>query len=223
MNLRQWFRHVTWNEWPQWAYRHPAYQQRLTAVQEHLAAALAAAPLGRIRLLSICSGDGRDVLGVLQLHPRRDDVTAWLVEKSAESAATGARQAQQLGLDHAVRFLSADATVFDTYQGIAPADIILLCGVWGHVPVTERQLLVDALMRLCAGGGVVIWTRAIAKGMRRLEQIRSHFWSPTWQELSQTITPDCHWAVVTHRYGGASLDVPARGQLFHFQAGAGTR
>jgi len=223
MNLRQLFRHVTWKEWPQWAYKQPAYLHRLAGVQQHLAAALDAAAGGTIRVLSICSGDGRDVLGTVQSHTRRGDVRAWLVEQSADSVAAGARHAQQLGLDRNVHFLNTDATVFEAYQKIAPANIILVCGVWGHVPALERKAVVDALARLCEPGGAVIWTRRVSKGMHRLEQIQSHFNQPAWQQQSLTFTADQAWAIVTHRYCGPRLKLPASGQLFHFEAGAGTR
>jgi hypothetical protein len=35
---------------------------------------------GEVRLISLCAGQGRDLIGVLTGHPRRDDVRARLVE-----------------------------------------------------------------------------------------------------------------------------------------------
>src|ERR1700735_4931606 len=49
-------------------------------VQGHLRAELGRAPAGEVRLISLCAGQGRDVIGVLTGHPRRDDVRARLVE-----------------------------------------------------------------------------------------------------------------------------------------------
>jgi hypothetical protein len=70
-----------WVAWHQ-AYDDPAsaLSTRLTLVCQYLAAALDAAPAGPVSLLSLCAGQGHDVLGVLPDHPRRGDVRAVLVE-----------------------------------------------------------------------------------------------------------------------------------------------
>ena len=59
-------------------------QLRLAAVQAHIRRALGARPPGAIRVVSICAGQGRDLLEVLVDHPRRADVTAHLVELALE-------------------------------------------------------------------------------------------------------------------------------------------
>ncbi len=226
MRLRQWFRQLEpglWSDWPQRAYQQRRYQQRLAAVQEHLADCLNAAPPGAVRILSICAGDGRDLLGVLETHERRNDVTAWLIEQSPQSVSAGAARARSLGLGSSVRFLHADATIYATYCGVAPADIVLLCGVWGHVPIHERANVIRALTCLCKPRGVVIWSRAIAKGLERLEQIQLLFGASPWERTALSFTPDKTWAVATHRYCGPAVERPLEGQIFHFSTGAGTR
>jgi len=226
MRLRQWFRHLgpgLWSDWPQRAYKQRRYQQRLAAVQAHLFDCLNAAPAGQVRVISVCAGDGRDLLGVLEIHQRRNDVAAWLIEQSAQSVNAGAARASALGLADAVNFLHADATLYATYQGIAPADIVLFCGVWGHVPAHERISVIRALACLCKPDGVVIWSRAIAKGLERLEQIQSLFRAPPWERTALTSTPDKTWAIATHRYCGPAADLPSEGQIFRFSTGAGTR
>jgi hypothetical protein len=84
---------VTDQDWYAW---HDAYEsrgstlaRRLAAVQDRVREALDSAPAGPLRVVSLCAGQGRDLLGVLPHHPRRDDVTARLVEPSP--LATGAR------------------------------------------------------------------------------------------------------------------------------------
>src|SRR6478735_4688302 len=127
-----------WATWPDRAYQNEGYQQRLSVVQEHLVESLDAAPAGRVRILSICAGDGRDVIGVLQSHSRRHEVSACLVEQSGRSVRLGQDRVNAAGLNGVVSFLEGDATEFATYQAIAPAEIVLFCGVWGHVPAQER-------------------------------------------------------------------------------------
>ena len=226
VHLREWIRRrlslSTWNGWPDRAYQQDRYQHRLLAVQEHLADALDHAPGGPVRIISLCAGDGRDLIKVLGSHPRRGDVSACLIEQDLRSVADGTRRAESAGLSNAVEFLAADATAYETYRDIVPADLVLLCGVWGHVPVSDRKELVRALASICKAGGMVIWTRGVSKGMIRLRQIQSLFAAPLWQQVRANLTPDKNWAIVTHRYCGPPMELPASGRIFHFRTGAGT-
>jgi hypothetical protein len=163
------------------------------------------------------------VIGVVGSHPRRSDVTAWLVEQNPQSVAAGVCRLADAGLENSVAFLTGDATLYTTYEKIAPADIVLLCGVWGHVPADERTQLVRALACLCKPAGAVIWTRGVAKGMIRLQQIQVHFAGSSWEQVRVSLTPDKNWAIVTHRCRGSACELPTSGQIFHFRAGAGTR
>ena len=224
MKLRQWLRRFgsgEWGGWPEQAYQRDAYQQRLSAVQEHLAECLDTAPPGPVHIISICAGDGRDVIGVLESHPRRDDVSAWLVESNEQSVDFGIRRAQSAGLERTVNFVNEDATDYVTYRNMAPADIVLVCGVWGHVPTPERKPLVRAIASLCKPNGVVIWTRGVSKGLAQLREIQSHFVGPSWEEVRLHLTPDKWWGVASHRYYGPPVERPESGRIFNFQRTAG--
>ena len=71
-------------DWRAWhdAYDHPgsSLAQRLRVVQARIVGALDAAPPGPLRAISLCAGQGRDLIPVLARHPRGRDVTARLVE-----------------------------------------------------------------------------------------------------------------------------------------------
>ena len=71
---------VDWTEWHK-PYDDPDSRlaRRLAVVQEHLGRALDERT-GPVRLISMCAGQGRDVIPVLATHARRGDVTALLVE-----------------------------------------------------------------------------------------------------------------------------------------------
>jgi hypothetical protein len=75
---------VTERDWYTWHrdYDEPgtALARRLVAVQDQIRTALDAAPPGPLHAISLCAGQGRDLIGVLAHHPRRHDVTARLVE-----------------------------------------------------------------------------------------------------------------------------------------------
>jgi len=211
----------TWNNWPRRAYDRGSYQHRLEAVEQHLHTALDRAPAGRIRVVSICAGDGRDVINVVDSHSRRGDVTAWLVEADCKSVEAGIARARAAGLDNHVRLIQADATMFATYQDIPRADVLLFCGVWGHVAAEERDSVVAACRALCCQGGSLIWTRGVQFGMARVDEIRGLFRESQWEQAQETITSDKKWVVVTHRLRQPNTSPPSNGRIFHFRTTAG--
>ena len=131
---------------------------RLGLVRGHLAAALDRAPAGPVRLLSLCAGQGRDVLGVLPEHPRGPDVSAVLVENDPRNAALARDGAARAGLPR-VEVRQADAARVAGYADALPADVLLLCGIFGNVSDEDIERTAAAASALCAPGATVIWTR----------------------------------------------------------------
>jgi len=150
---------VDWHEWHD-LYENPQswLGRRLTVVQERLRIALDDAPPGQLRVISVCAGQGRDLLGVLPEHPRRADVWARLVELDERNAAVARAAAQAYGLD-GVQVVVGDAAVTDHYQAYVPADLVLLCGVFGNISDADVANTVRHATQLCATGGTVLWTR----------------------------------------------------------------
>jgi hypothetical protein len=149
-------------DWQAW---HAAYEdpdsplsRRLALVQAQLRAALDRAPPGPLRLLSICAGQGHDVIGVLTGHPRRDDVSARLVELDEQNVALAQGAASAAGLD-GVEVIATDASVTDAYVGAIPAELILVCGLFGNISEADIDNTIEHLPELCAPGATVIWTR----------------------------------------------------------------
>src|SRR6266568_798880 len=97
--------------------------QRLTAVQDRILAALDGYPPGPVTVLSLCAGQGRDLLGVLAAHPRREDVVARLVELDPRNVDVARRAAEDAGLSR-VEVIEGDAGLTDHYAGLAPADLV---------------------------------------------------------------------------------------------------
>ncbi len=58
-----------------------------------------------------------------------------------------------------VEVVVADASMTDAYEGAVPADLVLLCGVFGNISADDIANAVGHLPRLCAPGATVIWTR----------------------------------------------------------------
>jgi hypothetical protein len=80
----------------------------------------------QVRLVSVCAGQGHDVIGVLEHHPRRGEVVAVLVEADPRNAELGRRQAAAAGLAQ-VEVRQADASRPECFADAQPADVLLLC------------------------------------------------------------------------------------------------
>jgi hypothetical protein len=148
-----------------WARWHDQYDDpqsllstRLEVVQAHVANALNGAPPGPINLVSLCAGQGRDVVGVLPDHPRRADLTAVLVELNPANAQGARDRAAAAGLGN-VQVREADAAVVANYADALPADVLLLCGIFGNVTDEDIRRTAAAAAAMCRQGGTVIWTR----------------------------------------------------------------
>ena len=129
-------------DWVAWhaAYDDPSssLSTRLRLVRGHLARALDRAAAGPVRLVSLCAGQGLDVLGVLPEHPRGPDVSAVLVEFDPHNAALARQGAARAGLS-LVEVREADAGRVDNYADALPADVLLLCGIFGNVSDGDIQ------------------------------------------------------------------------------------
>jgi hypothetical protein len=128
--------------------------RRLAVVQERIRGALDAAPAGPVRVVSMCAGEGRDLLPVLAEHPRGADVRGVLVEWDVHNAIR-AKACAPTGISVHL----GDAALTDNYVGRAPADLVLMCGIFGNVREADIRTTVAAAPQLCAPGATVVWTR----------------------------------------------------------------
>jgi hypothetical protein len=204
-----------WVEWHQ-GYDDPGslLSRRLELVQGHLRAELDRAPAGDMRLISLCAGQGRDVIGVLTGHRRRDDVRARLVEQDERNVAVARQAARAAGLD-GVEVLRADAGITDACVGAVPAQIVVACGIFGNISDSDIQATVAALPSLCAPGALVLWTRH-RRPPDLTPAIRSWFEEAGFGEEAFDSSLDGFMSVGAHRLTGepAAL-VPGR-RLFTF-------
>src|SRR5581483_1732066 len=131
---------------------------RLRAVQRLIRSALDQARPGPIAAISICAGQGRDLLGVLADHPRAADVAARLVELDPRNAAIASEAASRANLG-GVEVVAGDASIASAYAGAVPANLLLACGVFGNISDRDIARTIVYLPRLCAPGATMIWTR----------------------------------------------------------------
>jgi hypothetical protein len=123
-------------------------------VQLRIRDALDACRPGPIHLVSVCAGQGHDVIGALTDHPRAGDVRARLVELDAVNVAR-ARAAAPAGVD----VVCADASDTSAYDGAVPAEIVLANGVFGNISDADIEHTISVLPSLCAPQATVLWTR----------------------------------------------------------------
>jgi hypothetical protein len=149
------------SEWVDWHRRYETerpLRRRLELVQERIRAALDGHDADPFRVISLCAGDGRDLLGVLADHPRATRVRARLVELTPELAAAARESATRLGLP-GIEVVQGDAALARAYRGAVPADLVLACGIFGNVTGEDIRHFVAHLPELCAPGATVVWTR----------------------------------------------------------------
>jgi hypothetical protein len=221
-----------WRAWHE-AYDDPATRQsrRLRTVQACIRESLDRARPGPIRVVSVCAGEGRDLLGVLPGHPRRGDVRARLVELDASIARIARDAAHAAGLT-GVEVMRGDASVTDAYAGAVPADLVLVCGVFGNLRDADVERTVSLLPRLCADGAEVIWTRG-----RRAPDLtpaicgwfESHGFRRLWlspldglpEDLPDEAVGEPRYAVGVHRFEGDPQPLEPGVRIFTFLGSGG--
>ena len=141
--------YLTWHE--QYDDPSSSLPRRLALVRAAIRAELDARP-GPVRVVSLCAGDGRDLLGTLAGRDDAGRVSATLVEVLPDLVERAREAAAGLAAD--VEVVRGDAGASDTYADLAtvPADVVLLVGVLGNVTDLDVATLVAALPQLCAPG-----------------------------------------------------------------------
>ena len=133
---------------------------RLNAVQRDLRRALQEATCGGdgvLRLISMCAGEGRDVLPVLAEHHRRQ-VSALLIELDPVLAGRARSAAADLGLS-GVEVRTADAGMTDTYRNVPPAHLLMVCSVFGNISAADMRKTAPCC-QLPGTGRHCAWTRS---------------------------------------------------------------
>jgi hypothetical protein len=203
-------------DWLEWhaSYDEPGSRlsKRLAIVQGHVARFLDRAPADPIRVVSVCAGQGRDLLAVLAKHPRRPDVRARLVELDPRNAARARDAAAGLP---GVEVLEADASLSDSYAGAVPAELVLVCGVFGNITEEDIARTVRYLPMLCARGATVIWTRH-RNPPDQVPTICGWFEASGFAEVSVDSPEGESFAVGVHHYRGQPVDLEAGLRLFRF-------
>jgi hypothetical protein len=208
-------------DWTHW-YKHydatPRIQARLRVVRRQIIDFVNECPAGPITIVSVCSGDGRDLVGALADHPRRNDVVAWLLDTHAETLDRGKGAATAAGLERQFHFLLADAARADSYRDIVPVDLVLISGVLGHLRPDGVSGLLGALPMLCKAGGCVILNRGMLfnDGRRQVPAIRELLRNTGFVERDYEVTSADGFACLWARFTGPAQPLDTKRVLFEF-------
>jgi hypothetical protein len=208
-------------DWAKWHDNYkvsPALKERLSIVRKHLSKCCISLPKGSIKIISICSGDGRDLLGLMEYHPRKQDVSALLVENNEELVDTGRKSIHEAGFETQLKLVLSDATLFSTYDNYCPANIVLFSGVFGNVRVEETPNIIRNLRSLCNTDSYIIWTRhcRVNNGLKHIEFIRNQFTENDFEETYYEQTADGTFIIGTNKFCGNKIDLSAETKLFDF-------
>lgn len=138
---------------------------------------------------------------------------ARLVELDPRNVDVAAEAARCAGL-HGVEVIAADAALLDHYEGMVPADVMLICGVFGNIVDRDIERTIDACAQLCRAGGRVVWTRN-RKTPGRVPLICDWFEERGF-EREWVTAPDVLQAVGVHRFTGRPQSLRTGTRMFTF-------
>lgn len=187
--------------------------RRLRFIQLHIRAFLDRCT-SDARVISLCSGDGRDLLEVVAEHPRAPHIRARLVELDPHLVARAKAKATASQLD-SVDVICADAAATDVYAGAVPAELVLLCGVFGNISDGDVHRTIDALPQLCARDATVIWTRH-RRHPDLTPKIRRWLDAAGFDEYAFDSPGPNAWSVGVHSFLGDPQPLALRAHLFTF-------
>ncbi|WP_433792706.1 methyltransferase domain-containing protein [Actinoplanes sp. CA-252034] len=204
-----------WHDWHR-DYADPgsALARRLRVVREHIGAWLDERPGQRLTVVSMCAGQGHDLLGILAARPDAARVRATLIEFDGRNVAAARERALAAGLD-GVTVREADAGDLAAYREAVPADLVLMAGVLGNIDDTDVRRTIATLPRLCAPGATVIWTRT-RRAPDLTPAIREWLATAGFTEWAFTAPDGVLFAVGAHRFTGTPKPLPAEGRIFRF-------
>jgi hypothetical protein len=205
--------------WLEWHKRYDdsisSLSRRLALVQGHINSWLDENPRRPVQVVSTCAGQGRDLIGVLADRSDQERVSARLIEYEPANVEIAVQAAASAGLSH-IEVVCADAGELKSYAGAIPADLVLMCGVFGNISDADIEATIAAIPVMCASEAIVIWTR----GRREPDltpRIRGWFSASGFIEQAFDAPEGVMFAVGVHQYAGPGVtDHELNKHLFSF-------
>jgi putative methyltransferase len=204
-------------DWLSWhgSYADPKspLSERLRVIKRQIGVFLEARGGADVQVLSVCAGDGRDLLETLA-DCRQAHVRARLLELDPILVERARATAERLGLAD-IEVVCADAALTNFYAGAIPADLILLCGVFGNIADQDVLRTIDALPALCSSNGLVVWTRH-RRDPDLTPLIRRWLAARDFEEKAFLSPGANKWSVGIHQFRGQTSPLRGDQRLFTF-------
>lgn len=188
--------------------------KRLAVVQRRFAQALDAMADTDGKVLSLCAGDGRDVLNVLERQHNEPVPRTTLVEADDTLAGRAEERARDLGLAE-VHVVCGDAGISATWAQCLPVDVLLLCGILGNISTEDVRRTLGAVPAIVRPGGYVVWTRCRSSEEDQRPKVREWCTELGLVEIAFDGEPETFGVGLSQRSPGA-LWSPLPEQLFTF-------
>ena len=189
-----------------------ALHLRLLVVEDLIASSLDERGPGPVRVISMCAGQGRDLVTVARRHRRGRDLVGRLVELDPRNVHAARAAIADAGLP-GLEVVEGDAGDPGSYRGATPADLVLACGIFGNVPDEDVETTVASLPALCAPGAWVIWTRA-PRHDGILRTIQEWFEAAGFEPAVLVVGEGDLFGVGAARFAGATAELRRGARLF---------
>ena len=173
----------------------PLYE-RLQVVIRFLRRAIDEQPPGPVRVVSLCAGQGADILGAADGHPRANDLVGRLVELDPRNATRARERIAAQGLD--LEVVEGDAARADLYEGAVPADVVIACGIFGNISESDIERTIRFLPSLGAPRAWVVWTRH-PRDPALFERLRGWLADAGLEPVDLVVEDEQHWGVGANR------------------------
>jgi hypothetical protein len=114
-----------------------------------------------------------------------------------------------------VRVAEGDASQASSYAGAVPADLVLVCGVFGNISADDISATVRALPSFCRPGAYVVWTRH-RRPPDLTPAIRADFTAAGFTEIAFSAPEGTVMTVGQHRFDGQTAPFDPARRLFDF-------
>ena len=209
---------MTGTDWVAWHRQYDAegpLSRRLESVRGHISRVLEAGP-SPVTVLSLCSGDGRDVVGAAAQASGDIEIRGRLVELDPTLAAAARERIATAGVA-GVEVLEGDAGLASSFAGAVPANLVLLCGIFGNVADGDIERTIAAMPSLCAEGARVIWTRH-RRAPDLTPTIRRWFEEAGFEHEAFDAIDDSSGSVGVERFADTPRPFDPALRLFRFEA-----
>ena len=116
-----------------------------------------------------------------------------------------------------LEIVTGDASLGASYEGLAPVDLVVISGVFGHLSTSDRLRLIDFTRQLCHTGTGMVWTSHLSNH-GPAEWLRRAFLERRFEELEHELVPgdDFHFTVTRSSYTGAQQPFDPHEKIFTF-------